>query len=152
MSRFRQRSLTNQDQCDNWRTDPAPGTSTTGRPRRRALAWSPSGLNVVYDTSLAAAVQHLSAGAVRGRVLAVQGLVASLASLAGAPTLGWLADHLGVRLTLAAAGTTAALAVTTGAVVLAGGPRTLGIRAGQELRRSARRILGRRRPGMAGTS
>lgn len=84
-----------------------------------------AGLNVVYDTAVSATVQHLAPGALRSRVLAVQGLVASVASLIGAPTLGWLADHLGARATLALAGTTAFLAVTTGALVLAGGSRAL---------------------------
>ena len=75
-------------------------------------------LNVVYDTALSAAVQHHAPGAVRGRILAVQGLVSALASLVGAPTLGWLADSLGPRAALEAAGCVVVVAVMLGATAL----------------------------------
>ncbi|WP_051274552.1 MFS transporter [Cellulomonas sp. URHD0024] len=76
---------------------------------------------IVYDTAVSTTVQLLAPGHVRGRVLAVQGLVGSLASMAGAPLVGWLTDTLGPRAALGIGGALALAAVGTAACVLAGG-------------------------------
>jgi MFS family permease len=78
---------------------------------------------IVYDTAVSTTVQLLAPGHVRGRVLAVQGLVASVASMAGAPLVGWLTDTLGPRAALGIGGTVALAAVVVAAYVLAGGAR-----------------------------
>jgi MFS family permease len=76
---------------------------------------------IVYDTAVSTTVQLLAPGHVRGRVLAVQGLVASVASMAGAPLVGWLTDTLGPRAALGIGGAVALAAVGVSACVLAGG-------------------------------
>lgn len=76
--------------------------------------------SVVYDTAVSTTVQLLAPGHLRGRVLAVQGLVASVASMAGAPTLGWLTDTLGPRAALGIGGALALLAVVGAAPALTG--------------------------------
>lgn len=78
--------------------------------------------SVVYDTSVSTVVQSVAPGHLRGRVIAVQGLVASVASMAGAPTLGWLCDHLGARQALVLGGAVSLAAVVVATTVLAGSP------------------------------
>ena len=67
-------------------------------------------------------MQLLAPGHLRGRVLAVQGLVASVASMVGAPTLGWLTDTVGARAALGIGGVLALTAVVGAALALSGGP------------------------------
>jgi MFS family permease len=76
---------------------------------------------IVYDTAVSTTVQLLAPGHVRGRVLAVQGLVGSIASMAGAPLVGWLTDTLGPRAALGIGGAASLTAVVVAACVLAGG-------------------------------
>jgi MFS family permease len=76
---------------------------------------------IVYDTAVSTTVQLLAPGHVRGRVLAVQGLVASIASMAGAPLVGLLTDTLGPRAALGIGGAAALAALVAAACVLAGG-------------------------------
>lgn len=78
---------------------------------------------VVYDTSVQTKMQLLAPGHMRGRVLAVHGLVASVASIVGAPALGWLADTVGARNALGIGGGAALTAALGATVVLAGGPQ-----------------------------
>ncbi|MDC7120435.1 MFS transporter [Cellulomonas fimi] len=78
--------------------------------------------SIVYDTAVSTTVQLLAPGHLRGRVLAVQGLVSSLASIAGAPLVGLLTDVLGPRAALGIGGGLSLLAVLVAACVLAGGP------------------------------
>ncbi|MGY4642389.1 MFS transporter [Cellulomonas sp. URHB0016] len=78
---------------------------------------------VVYDTAVSTTVQLLAPGPLRGRVLAVQGVVSSVASMVGAPFVGWLTDTLGPRAALGVGGATALAAVVVAACVLTGGPR-----------------------------
>jgi MFS family permease len=91
---------------------------------------------VVYDTSVSTVVQSVAPGHLRGRVIAVQGLVSSLASMAGAPTLGWLADHLGARQALVIGGGVSLSAVLIAATVLAGSPRLAAVRTISAFRRA----------------
>ncbi|WP_156043850.1 MFS transporter [Cellulomonas sp. URHE0023] len=76
---------------------------------------------IVYDTAVSTTVQLLAPGHVRGRVLAVQGLVGSVASMVGAPLVGWLTDTLGARAALGIGGAASLAAVVVAACVLAGG-------------------------------
>ena len=91
---------------------------------------------VVYDTSVSTVVQSVAPGHLRGRVIAVQGLVSSLASMAGAPTLGWLSDHMGAREALAIGGSVSLSAVVIAATVIAGSPRRAAIRTLTVVRRA----------------
>src|SRR4051812_30257260 len=88
--------------------------------------------SVVYDTAVSTTVQLLAPGHLRGRVLAVQGLVASVASMVGAPTLGWLTDTVGARAALGIGGGLALTAVVGAALALSGGPAAA-VRAAREL-------------------
>ena len=76
---------------------------------------------IVYDTAVSTTVQLLAPGHLRGRVLAVQGLVSSAASIAGAPLVGWLTDAFGPRAALGIGGVLALAAVVVAACVLTGG-------------------------------
>ncbi|PRX45398.1 putative MFS family arabinose efflux permease [Prauserella shujinwangii] len=68
---------------------------------------------VLIDTAKTTRLQLDSAEGMRGRVLAVQGMVAAAAGAVGAPLLGWLCERLGPPQALAVAGlgTLAATAV-----------------------------------------
>jgi MFS family permease len=81
---------------------------------------------IVYDTAVSTTVQLLAPGHLRGRVLAVQGLAGSVASMAGAPLVGWLTDTLGPRSALGIGGATSLAAVVVAACALAGGPAAAG--------------------------
>ena len=59
---------------------------------------------VVFDTAALATVQLAAGDAHRGRVIALFTTMAMLGASAGAPTLGWLADHYGARVALALGG------------------------------------------------
>jgi MFS family permease len=78
----------------------------------------------------------MAPGHLRGRVIAVQGLVASVASIAGAPTLGWLCDHVGAREALLIGGTVSLAAVLVAVTVLAGSPRRAAARTMSAVRRA----------------
>ncbi|MDP9868084.1 MULTISPECIES: MFS transporter [Streptosporangium] len=74
---------------------------------------------VIIDTTLGARVQLGSPGHMRGRVIAVQGVVSAAAGAIGGPLLGWLCDGFGPRLTLELAGAVTVAATLTAAAVLA---------------------------------
>jgi MFS family permease len=92
--------------------------------------------SVVYDTAVSTVVQTMAPGHLRGRVIAVQGLVASVASIAGAPTLGWLCDHVGARQALVIGGTVSLAGVLVAVTVLAGSPRRAAARTMSAVRRA----------------
>lgn len=102
---------------------------------------------VVYDTSVQTKMQLLAPGHMRGRVLAVHGLVASVASIVGAPTLGWLVDTLGARSALGIGGGAALTAAVCATAVFAGGPQSaVRLVRGLLSRRRAEWLSTRRRP------
>jgi predicted MFS family arabinose efflux permease len=68
---------------------------------------------VVFDTAALATVQLAAGDAQRGRVIALFTTMAMLGATAGAPTLGWLADHYGARASLAAGGLVVLLGCAT---------------------------------------
>jgi MFS family permease len=76
---------------------------------------------VVYDTAVSTTVQQLAPEHLRGRVLAVQGLVGAVASMAGAPLVGWLTDTLGPQVALGLGGALSLAAVVVAACALTGG-------------------------------
>lgn len=78
-----------------------------------------AGCAVVLDTAVQARVHLRSAGELRGRVLAVHGIVGAAAGAAGGPLLGWAADTLGPRIALLLGGTVAVLACALAAVAFA---------------------------------
>ncbi|HEU4674605.1 MAG TPA: MFS transporter [Motilibacteraceae bacterium] len=78
-----------------------------------------AGCAVVLDTAVQARVHLRSAGELRGRVLAVHGLVGAAAGAMGGPLLGWVCDALGPRAALAMGGSVAVLACAVAAVVFA---------------------------------
>jgi predicted MFS family arabinose efflux permease len=55
---------------------------------------------VMFDTVVSCVVQTASGDAHRGRTLALLATVSMLGATAGAPTLGWLCDHIGGRVSL----------------------------------------------------
>ncbi|MEV7987862.1 MFS transporter [Micromonospora sp. NPDC085948] len=73
---------------------------------------------VVIDTTVGTRAQLDTDGAMRGRVLAALAVTGSVSAAAGAPLLGWLAEHAGPRQTLVLAGSTAAIATVAAAVAL----------------------------------
>jgi MFS family permease len=74
---------------------------------------------VVVDTTVAARVQLDTREDMRGRVVSAMAVVASLSGMAGAPTLGWLSEHLGARTALVCAGAVCLLACAVVAGLLA---------------------------------
>ncbi|KWX01511.1 Arabinose efflux permease family protein [Carbonactinospora thermoautotrophica] len=74
---------------------------------------------VIIDTTMGTRVQLDSAEHMRGRVIAVHGLVASAAGAVGGPALGWLCDRFGPRQALELAGLTTACASVLAAFALA---------------------------------
>ncbi|GAA3131222.1 MFS transporter [Streptosporangium carneum] len=74
---------------------------------------------VIIDTTVGTRVQLDSPGDMRGRVIAVQGVVSAAAGAVGGPLLGWLCDELGPRLTLEAAGAATVAATLVAAAALA---------------------------------
>jgi MFS family permease len=69
-----------------------------------------AGFAVVLDSATAARVHLTSVGRMRGRVLAVHGLVGAGAGAIGGPLLGWACDTVGPRETLSGFGVVAAVA------------------------------------------
>lgn len=78
-----------------------------------------AGCAVVLDTAVQARVHLRSAGELRGRVLAVHGLVGSAAGAIGGPLLGGVCDVLGPRVALALGGSVAVLACALAAAAFA---------------------------------
>jgi MFS family permease len=78
-----------------------------------------AGFAVVLDSATAARVHLTSAGRMRGRVLAVHGLVGAGAGAIGGPLLGWACDTIGPRETLTAFGLVAAASCVVALVVFA---------------------------------
>lgn len=92
----------------------APGVWTFG-----ALILPIAAGAIVIDTTVSARVQLDTREDMRGRVLAALAMTSSVATAAGAPLLGWLAEHAGARQTLVLAGTAAAIAAVAAGVALA---------------------------------
>jgi MFS family permease len=78
-----------------------------------------AGFAVVLDSATAARVHLTSAGRLRGRVLAVHGLVGAAAGAVGGPLLGWACDVVGPRETLTASGAVAAASCLVALAVFA---------------------------------
>jgi hypothetical protein len=76
----------------------------------------------------------------RGRVIAVQGVVSAAAGAIGGPLLGWLCDSAGPRLTLELAGAVTVAATLVAAVVLA---RLSNVRLGRAIVLPARGLIRR---------
>jgi MFS family permease len=74
---------------------------------------------VIIDTTLGTRVQLNSPDQLRGRVIAVLGMVGAASGAIGGPLLGLLCDTVGPRLTLEIAGVLTVLATLVAAVVLA---------------------------------
>lgn len=81
---------------------------------------------VVLDTAVGSHLALDTPPSLRGRVLALRGVVSAAAAAGGAPLLGALADLLGPRQALAGAGLVVAVAVVLAAAAL----RVLAVRAG----------------------
>ena len=81
------------------------GSSAAGSPWAFVLCMFPlAGCAVVLDAATSARVQLTTPGRLRGRVLAVHGLVGAGAGALGGPLIGWACDTLGPRLALGAGG------------------------------------------------
>ncbi len=83
----------------------APGMATF------LVAIAPAAIGaVLIDTAIAALAQLGAHDAIRGRVLAVLGLVTTSATVVGGPLLGAVADHAGARASLVTGGVVATVA------------------------------------------
>lgn len=74
---------------------------------------------VIIDTTIGARVQLGSPDEMRGRVIAVLGIVGAASGALGGPLLGWLSDSLGPRLALQIGGVSTIAATLLAALVLA---------------------------------
>lgn len=114
-----------------------------------------AGCAVVLDAATSARVQLTTDGRMRGRVIAVHGLVGAVAGAAGGPLIGWACDTLGPRLALAAFGGVAVACCLAASLVLArlrAVPLEHLVRAGLSratLTRAGQAAPGRRRPAWA---
>ncbi|MEZ0073217.1 MFS transporter [Planotetraspora sp. GP83] len=98
---------------------------------------------VIIDTTFGARVQLDSPDHMRGRVIAVQGVVSAGAGAIGGPLLGWLCDGIGPRLTLGTTGMAVMAATLVAAVVLA---RLAKVRLGRAVTVPVQGLLFRRVP------
>lgn len=73
---------------------------------------------VITDTGITTVMQSGSSPMMRGRVVAAHGMVSALAGGIGAPLVGWMSEHLGVRVALGLNGTAVLVACLLAAVLL----------------------------------
>ncbi|AGL21534.1 MFS transporter [Actinoplanes sp. N902-109] len=73
---------------------------------------------VVFDTVVSTRVQMDTCETMRGRMLAMLGVVSSLSGIVGAPVVGWLCDVAGARGALTLAGVITSVTAVAGAVAL----------------------------------
>jgi MFS family permease len=78
-----------------------------------------AGFAVILDSATAARVHLTSAGRMRGRVLAVHGIVGAAGGAVGGPLLGWACDTVGPRQTLSAFGIVAVVSCLVALAVFA---------------------------------
>ncbi|MFF4775188.1 MFS transporter [Microtetraspora fusca] len=90
---------------------------------------------VVLDTAVAARAQLDSPDHMRGRVIAVLGVVSAASGAVGGPLLGWLSDTFGPRLALQLGGVVTVAATLLAAVLFA---RLAGVRLGTAVREPLR--------------
>ncbi len=96
---------------------------------------------VVLDTAVSARAQLDSPDHMRGRVIAVLGVVSAASGAVGGPLLGWLSDSFGPRLALQLGGVVTVAATVLAAALFA---RLAGVRLGTALREPLRRAALRR--------